>query len=473
MKEKKKFQAPSTPVLMLILIIILSILTYIVPAGSFDRIEDPETGIVNIDVESFHFVDRDASTPDGPQSEGPFQMFVDIYDGLVNAADLIFLIFIGCWVAIILTETGAFTGFINAARRALKTKTALLIPGFIAVYALDGFQGEMEGLYPLIGVFIGMCIALGYDAIVGIVISAVAAVIGFNVGGISFYNTGIAQTVSGLPLFSGLGFRLIVLAITVVIWIAYTLVYCRKIKKDPSKSVVYDLDFSDIASDMSDEGAPFTWQNKISLILFVAMILWVVYACQKLGWYFSEISGLYIVLAIALCIINKINMDQAIGYLVDSFHGMASGCLVIGMARGLNIVLTSSGMSDTIVYYLYLLVRNLPSWATASGFYFLHLLLGFIMPSASGMASTTMPIIAPVADLAGVTRQTACLAYSLGHGYAQLLWPTNSIAIICGLSKIPLGRWYKFFMPLFVILSVAICLILTFATITQWGIELQ
>ena len=95
------------------------------------------------------------------------------------------------------------------------------------------------------------------------------------------------------------------------------------------------------------------------------------------------------------------------------------------------------------------------------------------MPSASGMASTTMPIIAPVADLAGVTRQTACLAYSLGHGYAQLLWPTNSIAIICGLSKIPLGRWYKFFMPLFVILSVAICLILTFATITQWGIELQ
>lgn len=226
----------------------------------------------------------------GPQSEGPFQMFVDIYDGLVNAADLIFLIFIGCWVAIILTETGAFTGFINAARRALKTKTALLIPGFIAVYALDGFQGEMEGLYPLIGVFIGMCIALGYDAIVGIVISAVAAVIGFNVGGISFYNTGIAQTVSGLPLFSGLGFRLIVLAITVVIWIAYTLVYCRKIKKDPSKSVVYDLDFSDIASDMSDEGAPFTWQNKISLILFVAMILWVVYACQKLGWYFSEIS---------------------------------------------------------------------------------------------------------------------------------------------------------------------------------------
>ena len=133
MKEKKKFQAPSTPVLMLILIIILSILTYIVPAGSFDRIEDPETGIVNIDVESFHFVDRDASNPDGPQSEGPFQMFVDIYDGLVNAADLIFLIFIGCWVAIILTETGAFTGFINAARRALKTKTALLIPGFIAV----------------------------------------------------------------------------------------------------------------------------------------------------------------------------------------------------------------------------------------------------------------------------------------------------------------------------------------------------
>lgn len=102
MKEKKKFQAPSTPVLMLILIIILSILTYIVPAGSFDRIEDPETGIVNIDVESFHFVDRDASNPDGPQSEGPFQMFVDIYDGLVNAADLIFLIFIGCWVAIIL-----------------------------------------------------------------------------------------------------------------------------------------------------------------------------------------------------------------------------------------------------------------------------------------------------------------------------------------------------------------------------------
>ena len=98
---------------------------------------------------------------------------------------------------------------------------------------------------------------------------------------------------------------------------------------------------------------------------------------------------------------------------------------------------------------------------------------GAVMPSASGMASTTMPIIAPVADLAGVTRQTACLAYSLGHGYAQLLWPTNSIAIICGLSKIPLGRWYKFFMPLFVILSVAICLILTFATITQWGIELQ
>lgn len=142
MKEKKKFQAPSTPVLMLILIIILSILTYIVPAGSFDRIEDPETGIVNIDVESFHFVDRDASNPDGPQSEGPFQMFVDIYDGLVNAADLIFLIFIGCWVAIILTETGAFTGFINAARRALKTKTALLYPGFIARLCPRWFPGR-------------------------------------------------------------------------------------------------------------------------------------------------------------------------------------------------------------------------------------------------------------------------------------------------------------------------------------------
>lgn len=465
LNKKKGFKIPSTPVLMFIMIVVLAILTYVIPAGEFDRVIDEATGIAAIDVSSFHYIDKNPT--------GPFEVFKNIYDGIVSAADLIFLIFIGCWVAIILTEIGAFTGFINWVRRKLKSKTYLLIPGFLAIYALDGFQGEMEGLYPLIGVFIGMAISVGYDAIVGIVVSAVAAVVGFNVGGISFYNTGIAQTQSGLPLFSGLGFRFIVLAITTAIWIAYTLWYGARIKKDPSKSVVYDLDFSEVASDMSDEEAPFTPQHVISLLLFLGVIIWFVYACQKLGWYFTEMSAVYIILAIVLCIINKIDTDRALGYLVDSFAGMASGCIVIGMARSLSLVLNQAGISDTIVYALYLCIKNLPSWLTASGLYFLHLLLGFIMPSASGMASTTMPIIAPVADLAGVTRQTAVLAYSLGHGYSQLLWPTSSIPIICGLSRIPLGRWYKWFLPLFVILSIAICLILTFCTITQWGIGLQ
>lgn len=465
LNKKKGFRAPSTPVLMIIMIIVLAILTYVIPAGSFDRVLDEATGIEHIDVNSFHYVEKNPT--------GPFEVFKYMYDGIVSAADLIFLIFIGCWVAIILTEIGAFTGFINWVRRKLKKKTYLLIPGFLAIYALDGFQGEMEGLYPLIGVFIGMAISVGYDAIVGVVVSAVAAVVGFNVGGISFYNTGIAQTVSGLPLFSGLSFRLVVLAITTAIWIAYTMWYGARIKKDPSKSVVYGMDFSEVASDMSDDEAPFTAQHAISLILFLGAILWFVYACQKLGWYFTEISATYIILAIILCVINKIDTDTALQYLVDSFTGMAAGCLVIGLARGLNLVLDGAGITDTIVFALYQCIKGLPSWLTASGLYFLHLILGLIMPSASGMASTTMPIIAPVADLAGVTRQTAVLAYSLGHGYAQLLWPTNSIAIICGLSRIPLGKWYKWFMPLFVILSVAICLILTFCTITQWGIGLQ
>ena len=454
-KIKQKREMPHIFVILLIIIVLATLCTWIVPAGTYDRILDEASGREIIDPNSFHYVEQ---TP-----VGPFDMFVSIEEGLIEAANITFLIFCAFSSLYLLEQTGA----IDAAIALMVRKTRkhpkyanVIIVLCMVILAIWGSTGTMsyEEIIAFIPIFVAVAIALGYDAMVGVAISVIPVGVGFASATVNPFTIGVAQTIAELPMFSGLGYRILILSVMIAITIAYVLWYARRIKKDPSKSLTYGIDMSDMTVDEERMNTPMTIQRKLSLLALLIAVGFMAWGLITQGWYINQCAAIFIILAIVVGIINHWNGNKIASTLVEGMGRGVLGAVIVGVARAVLVVMTKGGIIDTLVHACVSLIENLSLYASGVGMLIFQTLLNFLIPSGSGQAAVSMPIMTPIADIIGMNRQVAVLIFQFGDGFSNMLWPTSFMVIACAMAKIPLSKYYKWMLPFMGILFVTQCL---------------
>jgi len=447
--EKKglaSFRVPHVYVLLFFILIFVAILTYLIPAGEFTRVKDAATGRMIIDPLSYHFVDT------GHPAKF-FDLFMAIPRGIAAAVDVMFMVVLCIAGMEIINRTGAMQSGVTRLMKAMRGKdTALLVIAMIAMGVLGGFVGWAEGILMFVPLITALCLALGYDVILAMGITVVTATAGFTTGPTNIYTQGVAQGLLKLPLFSGMGFRVVTWVIIMIPTMWYMLRYAKKIKKDPTKSAVYGEKLA-VNTITLDENAVLTTRHKLVLVTMVVGLFLAVWGCMKWGWYMKEIGAVITASGVIAGIIagRKLN-DIAEDYAAGAKLIIGAG-LTIGMARGVLVIMENAKIIDSVIFYLASAVQNLPTALTAVGIYGVQLIISLFIASASGQAVTTIPILGPVAELAGSTQQVAVLAFQYGDGFTNMLTPTAATlwAALAMTGGIPITKYWKWVWPLMLI----------------------
>lgn len=351
---------------------------------------------------------------------------------------------------IVLRHTGIIEVVVDKLSRRFSGKSFMLITILVTVFAtIATLIGTPELSLVYIPVILPLMIALGYGSIVAAAIALSGTVIGFAAGVLNPINTGLAQKVSGLPVFSGLSFRLIIFLVTVSVAVAYILRYAKKVQNDVSKSLVYEDDKEKRSMYQGQEQvqkkhmSPRQKYAAIATLIFFGIL---VYGVIGRGWFMIEMSGLFIFMGIVVGLIAGLNTKEISEGFNQGFRDVLVGAMIVGIARAVAVVMEDGHIMDTIVNSLGSAVNELPAVMGATGMYFIQLIINFFIPSGSGQALVAMPIMAPLSDLVGVTRQTAVLAFQLGDGFAHILYPTPGYFMAAlAIAGVPYQKWLKFF----------------------------
>lgn len=449
-KKKRKLAMPDTLIIVAIVVLIMAVLSWIIPSGTYDYQEVDVNGTIrNVAIDgTYHQIDKSEVA-----TTGLLGFFGSLYRGCVDAADIIFVIFCCCGTFGILVKTGAFHAGIGTVLRKLGGKEILLVPVLMLLFGLGGsvfgMASEFYGFYPLI---VGLGVALGYDAMFGFGIIAVGEFVGFMGATLNPYSVGVAQTISDVELYSGTSYRVVCFIIFMSISIIYVMRYGRRIKKNPQLSVMQGE--KSIHSFDRDELNQYNFTAKDGLVLLDVVITLVIlmYGLMKLGWGYPELCGLFLIMSMVAAGICRWSPNRWCSEFIDSAKTVVWGCILTGVAKAIMVVMTDAQILDTVIFSLSNLLKSAPEAISAQLMLIVQTLINFFIPSATGQAAATMPIMSQLADLIGVSRQTAVLAFQFGDGLSNIFWPTADIVIICGLGGISLQKWYKWFTPLFLIL---------------------
>ncbi|SKC84964.1 YfcC family protein [Maledivibacter halophilus] len=444
--NKKKFKVPHTYVILFSVILIMAILTYIIPAGEYDREYDEVSEKTVVIPTSFHNVQQNPIKF--------FDLFQSIPKGMQDASSIIFFIFIVGGAFQMITATGAIEAGIGKLAKALEGKEKLLIPSFIIIFSLGGATfGLSEETIVFVPIGIALARALGFDAITGTAMITLGAACGFTSGFMNPFTVGVAQKIAELPLFSGLRVRIAFLIIFLAITIVYVIRYAEKVKKDPSISFVRELEIEekDKVIDLSNIPQLET-QHHLVLATIVVGFGFIIWGVFKNGWYITEISSAFLAMGIIGGFLGKLSPSRLAQEFIVGAKSIVFGALVVGIARGILVVMQDGMILDSIVNGLATAIQSLPNSISAVGMYITQVIINFFIPSGSGQAAATMPIMKPLADIVGITRQTAVVAYQFGDGFTNSIIPTSaSLMGVLSVAKIPYEKWFKFLWPLMLI----------------------
>lgn len=473
------FKMPHVFALLAMVILVASIFTYIIPSGQFQR-EEMKVGNLTRTViipDSFERVPKNYSikgffmgeSVDGKATPVSILGFLSaIPKGLIETADIIFFVFLIGGVFGIITKTGTITAVIQSLIDKFgNSGPALTIVLMVIISAAGSTLGMAEEFIPLIPVFLFVSHKLGYDKIYGMALVFVSAEIGFASATTNPFNVQIAQGIAEVPLGSGIGFRLIFYAVILLVTILYMLQYGRKLKKDPRNSYldddnVYEEDKSITHFDLDKKHVKIV---AVCSLLFVG-ILW---AVQTQGWWMIEMSAGFLLIGIVAAAIGRLSLEGATLAFVKGMQEMVVGALVIGFAKGIQVALMEGQIMDSLIFYASDALHYLPKILAAEGMLVFQTILNFFIPSGSGQAATTIPLMAPLADLLGITRQTAIFAFTCGDGFANTIIPTSGILMaMLSIAKIPFGQWLRFMLPLFGWLMAVSAIFLAIAVVIEY-----
>lgn len=400
----------------------------------------------------------------GTEDFGGIGLLNYVFEGLVtgdkwgSAVGVVaFILVIGGAFGIIM-KTGAVDAGIHSFIRITKGKEVLALPLLFILFSLGGAVfGMSEEAIPFAMIVIPFVIAMGYDAITGVAITFVATQVGSATSWMNPFGIGIAQGIAGVPVLSGATFRIVLWVLGTAAGVFYTMVYARKIKKNPTQSLAYESD-EFFRNNVLDEGekVEFKLGHKLILVTIAAVIVWIVWGVTQKGFYIPEIASQFFVMGFVAGIIGvifKLN-GMTVNDIASSFQSgagdLVGAAIVVGMAKGILIVLGGSAADEfnalnTILHATGSALSALPAAVSAVFMYVFQTVFNFFVPSGTGQAALTMPILAPLSDIVGVTRQVSCLAYQLGAGFADAIVPTSaSLMGVLGVARLDWSKWFKF-----------------------------
>ncbi len=443
---RNKSRLPHVFLLLFAIIVVCTLLTWVLPAGEFERTVN-SSGSTVVVPGTYHTVE--------PSPVGPFQMLQQIYNGMCDSASISFFVFISYASVNIIIASGAFHGLVAFLLRIFKGRARLaIIPIFITLIGAGSSTiGLFSEWFPFIPVFVGIAIAMGYDAVVGLAIVALGAGMGYSGSTINPFTVSVAQTIAEVPPMSGVGFRALCHVCMIAAASLMTMRYAAKVAADPAKSLVYGDDFSALSmSETRAKDAPFGVREKLVLLILAAGAAAVIWGCGAYHWGFSELSAVFLLMGILSAAVTGCGPNEIARRFEQGFLQVTTACMMIGLARGILMVLTAGSIIDTVVYYLSIPLSAFPGWLCGVAMLLMQTLLNFLIPSGSGQAATSMPIMAPLADLLGLSRDTAVLAFQFGDGLSNIVWPTGFAIIMSSLAGVKVEKWWKFVIPVFLVL---------------------
>ena len=458
-------KSPDVFVIAFSLIVLAAIATWLLPGGAYERREEKvgETTRQIVIPDSFHVA------PSQPQLGA---IFVAPARGFLRLGDIIAFIFIVGGAFGILGETGAIAAGIHQLVRLLASRSYLVIPIVMTVFSFfGGAFGMCEEAMPFALIFVPMAIRLGYDSIVGICLSFVAAGVGFAAGFLNPFTVQIAQGIAGVEPVSGWGYRLVVWALTTALTIGWVMVYAARIKAQPTRSPMHDLDRARLSELEKDEQAHavFTWRHGTCLSVLFATIVALVVGVTVFKWYMLELAGLFLAMGILAGLLAGMGPNALARSFLAGAKDLAGAALIVGFAGGIIVILEDGKILDTILFGMASVTSRLGGVLAAQAMFVLQTVLNFFIPSGSTKAVLTMPLLAPLADLSGITRQTVVLAYQLGAGFTSMIIPTSGVTVgTLALAKIPYERWVRWNFPLQVAFFVLSLLVLIWPALAAW-----
>ena len=463
----KNFKLPDTLVIALSILLLAIILTWIVPAGEFTR--QTVEGRNVIVAGTFQTV-----TP-APQSILSF--FVAPYKGFVDAAEVItFIFFVGGAFGMI-NATGAIdAGLMKLVDLTLKNPLYkwIVIPLLIAAFSFAGGSfGLSEEVLVFVLITLPLARALGYNNIVGVAIPLVGAGAGFAGAFLNPFTIGVAQGIAQIPLFSGMFYRLIIWATFTAITIAYIMFYIYQLDREKANNLIILSPEEEVKisnEEPEHRQIKLTSNRIIILLLFALSLVLLGWGVTQKGWYIPEIAALFFGLGIFSALIGGLSLDQTAQAFTAGAKEMIGACLIVGFCKGILVVTTDGKIIDTILNAMAQLLDGMPAVICVQAMFLFQSALNFFVPSGSGQAALTMPIMAPLSDLLGISRQNAVLAFQFGDGFSNLVIPTSGVTMgVLSIAKIPYGNWLKWIAPLMGIYFVAaMCFLAAPTFLFEW-----
>jgi uncharacterized ion transporter superfamily protein YfcC len=429
-----RLRFPHPLVLLVAFVALAALASWVLPAGQYERRQDPATGREVVVAGSYHRVE--------PQPVGFFDAVVAIPKGMVDAGSVIFFVFLVGGAFAVVEKTGALERAVSWLVHRLEGRATLAIPICCLAFGLGGALMQMaEELIAFVPVLLLLVRRLGFNALTAVAMSMGASAVAAAFSPVDPFMVVIAQNVAGLPAQSGAGFRLIFLLLAMGLWSALVMRYAQRTRGVPVSAAT--------------ESAPgFEMRHAIVLSLVLGAFALLVIGMKFWGWYFDELSALFLLMGITAGLVGGLKVTGTTEALIEGFRSMTFAALLIGFARAIYVVLDQGRIVDTIVHGLFLPSAQLPVAVSALFMMVGQTLVHFPVPSTSGQAVLTLPVLVPLSDLIGLSRQVTVLAYQYGAGLCELITPTNgALMAMLAAAGVRYEEWLRFYLPRYLVLT--------------------
>lgn len=440
-KNLKWYQkVPHTYVILFFMIVVAGVLTWILPTGQYERVMDENLGREIVSPNTYERVEHTPLTV--------FDLVKAIPEGMSAASQIIFLIMLSTAGFAIINETGALNNLVGSALRRVKTanipRPLVLFLGTFLFSVIGLFAGpEIQIPFTILGITIAL--GLGYDRIVGLGMIMGGGYMGFNFGPVNASILGTSHAIAGLPIFSGMGLRFILWFLGTTLVAIITILYANKIAKDRSKSLMEDYRNGENKEVSSDDHFAFNARHMLVLLTLLAMFVAIMIGASKFGWYLIEISTVFLVGGIVAGFIYGFKLDKVLEVFTKGISASAGIAIIVGIARGIQVVLEKGMIMDTIIDFLAGPLNMLPTAISAIFISVMTAIVHFLIPSGSGLSVTLMPILSPLAEITGLTQQTTVLAFQAGATLPNYIFPTvGATMAMLGIAGVPFVTWLKF-----------------------------
>lgn len=443
-------KSPDSLVIVSAILLFFVILTWVVPSGEFDRKE--ENGKMVVIAGTYHRVE--------PEPQGFWEFFRAPLKGFESASDIIGFVLLVGGAFSILTRTGALDAGLQQVLRFADRNTRLkiwIIPLLMTIFSFGGATfGMSEEVLVFVMITIPLARKMGYDNIVGVAIPFIGAGMGFAGAPFNPFTVGIAQGIADLPIFSGFEYRSFVWLIYTLAGILFVTWYARKIEKNLSLSPVGNVN-AEFEHENGLLDLQLTKRRKIILWMFFASLVGIMIGALKYDWYITELSGLFVLLGVASAVVAGLTISETVDSFIRGAKDLLMAALIIGFSKAILVIASDGKIIDTVLFSMSNAVKDFSPVVTAELMFIVQGFINFFIPSGSGQAAITMPLMAPLSDLVSVSRQTAVLAYQFGDGLFNLVIPTSGVTMgILSMAKIPYNIWLKWiggFMFIMIIVS--------------------